>query len=437
MKTTTKTGFKQTEVGMIPEHWEVKTLEESVERIIDHRGLTPLKLGGRWSKAGIRAISARNVKDGRLVAEDSINYVDEKLYGKWMPDEVKVNDILLTSEGPLGECLIWKSLEKIVLSQRIFGIRANSSTLNPEFLFWFMKSKAFQNQLSYRETGTTVQGIRQSELRRTKVVVPPLSEQKTVARILSVLDSKIELNQQMNKTLEAIGKAIFKHWFIDFEFPNEEGKPYKSSGGEMVYNQELGKEIPKGWRPGHLGDVAGNPRRGIQPEIVDRGTPYIGLEHMPRRSIALSDWGVVEEAVSNKFQFYSGDILFGKLRPYFHKVGVAPVDGVCSTDILVIVPKSRELFGLVLGHVSSTEFVNYVDAASTGTRMPRTNWGDMALYEILIPTDSLARAFNDTILPLLNRIKANILQSRTLTTIRDSLLPKLMSGKIRVPVEAR
>src|SRR5438445_4522365 len=137
-----------------------------------------------------------------------------------------------------------------------------------------------------------------------------------------------------------------------------------------MVRSELG-EIPIGWCVGNIGEIAENPRRGILPPETKQGTPYIGLEHMPRRSIALSEWGDASKTVSNKFQFLKGEILFGKLRPYFHKVGVAAVNGVCSTDILVITPKSPEWYGLVLGHVSSDDFVDYADAASTGTKMPR------------------------------------------------------------------
>jgi len=192
-------------------------------------------------------------------------------------------------------------------------------------------------------------------------------------------------------------------------------------------------KLPKGWREGTLGEVTENPRRGIQPDEIKSATPYIGLEHMPRRCIALSDWGHADELESNKFEFERGEILFGKLRPYFHKVGVAPVDGVCSTDILVVRPKTPEWFGFVLGHVSSVELVNHTNAASTGTKMPRANWNDIARFEVALPPDSLAAEFTDLIRPMIDRIIANIHESRTLAELRDALLPKLLSGELRVP----
>jgi type I restriction enzyme S subunit len=198
-----------------------------------------------------------------------------------------------------------------------------------------------------------------------------------------------------------------------------------------LVDSELG-EIPEGWMIGKLGDVAENPRRGIQPNCIAPNTPYIALEHMPRRSIALFDWGTAEGIESNKFEFKKGEILFGKLRPYFHKVGVAPVDGVCSTDIVVIVPRQNVWTAFALGHVSSLEFVDYTNAGSSGTKMPRTSWGDMARYEIVLPPESVAETFNTLVQPLIEQIISGIHESRTLAALRDALLPKLIRGEIWV-----
>jgi type I restriction enzyme S subunit len=153
---------------------------------------------------------------------------------------------------------------------------------------------------------------------------------------------------------------------------------------------------------------------------------------MPKRSIALSDWSNAHGLESNKFRFNSGDILFGKLRPYFHKVGVAPVDGVCSTDIVVVRPRVPQWFGCVLGHTSSVEFVDYTDMGSIGTKMPRTSWKDMARYPLVVPTESVAAAFSEMIRPAIDRILAAIHESRTLAALRDALLPTLISGELRV-----
>ena len=190
--------------------------------------------------------------------------------------------------------------------------------------------------------------------------------------------------------------------------------------------------IPAGWRIGRLADIAVAPRRGVDPTDLSNETPYIGLEHMPRRSIALDEWESAGKVLSNKTAFEQGDFLFGKLRPYFHKVGIAPVSGICSTDVIVITPKVAEWSNFVLALISSDEFVANMNQDSTGTRMPRTSWDTMSHYRHCRPTKTAVRAFQDKTQPLLSRIIADIHKNRALSTIRDTLLPKLLSGELRL-----
>jgi type I restriction enzyme S subunit len=245
----------------------------------------------------------------------------------------------------------------------------------------------------------------------------------------------------MNETLESIARALFKSWFIDFDPVRARAKGPQSVNvsSELInlfpsdfQNSEI-DEIPKDWNIGNIGDIGANIRHVVNPDEVDPKMPYIGLEHMPRKSISLSEWGHAGDVVSNKYEFKQGQILFGKLRPYFHKVGVPAIDGVCSTDILVIAPKQPEWFGLLLGYLSSVDFINFVDAASAGTKMPRTNWEDMAEYKIIIPDQSTCKVFTKIIDSLINKIHANIQESHVLSNIRDTLLPRLISGKLRIP----
>ena len=279
--------------------------------------------------------------------------------------------------------------------------------LDMRWLYYAIK----HHKLGEIDDGSPIPSTTRAAVSVKDLQVPPLPEQRAIALVLGALDDKIELNRRMNETLEALAQSLFKSWFVD---------PTQSA-------------LPNGWREGTLGEVAENPRRGIQPDEIKPDAAYIGLEHMPRRSIALSDWGHTEELESGKFEFKRDEILFGKLRPYFHKVGVAPLDGVCSTDILVITPKEPAWFGFVLGHVSSVELVNHTNAASTGTKMPRANWNDISRYEAALPPKQLAADFTEKTRPLVERIVANIHESRTLAALRDALLPKLLSGELRVP----
>jgi type I restriction enzyme S subunit len=373
--------------------------------------------------------------------------------------------------APQGSAVGHGSTEFIVVRGRL-GIT------DTDFAYYLTQWEEVRNYAIGQMTGTSGrQRVPTDSLDHLGVPIPPVPEQRAIAHILGTLDDKIELNRRMSETLEAIARALFKSWFIDFDpvrrniarkgrgqpspgasrrpLPTGEGSvaegqhsnplPLGEGQGEGVVESaafdhlfparlvpsELG-EIPEGWETGRLGAVAEHPRRGVQPQEIGPETPYIALEHMRKRCIALSDWGTAEGLESNKFAFKRGEILFGKLRPYFHKVGVAPMDGVCSTDIVVVAPKLRDWFGLVLGHVSSDAFVDYTNAGSTGTKMPRTSWADMARYELVLPPRSVASAFSHLIQPSVDRIISGIYECRTLAALRVALLPKLVSGEMRV-----
>ena len=294
--------------------------------------------------------------------------------------------------------------------------------------------------LSWAGSGGTRNALTKGMIESFDVRAPTdVNEQRAIAHILGTLDDKIELNRRRNETLEAMARALFKSWFVDFDpvRAKMEGRdpnlPQHLADlfPDRLVDSELG-EIPEGWTVRRLGEVAVQRRSGAKPGEIDPDTPYIALEHMPKRCIALSEWDTADGLASSKFRFEQGDILFGKLRPYFHKVGVAALDGVCSTDIVVVSPASPDWFGFVLFHTSSPEFVDYTDAVSTGTRMPRTKWTDMARFKIAMPNRELNKTFTGLVQPWVNRIASAIHESRTLAAQRDALLPKLISGEIRI-----
>jgi type I restriction enzyme S subunit len=267
--------------------------------------------------------------------------------------------------------------------------------------------------------------------------LPPLEEQQKIANILGSLDDKIELNRQINQTLEAMARAIFKSWFVDFDpvYAKMEGRDYPLPPEIMdLFPEELEESelglIPKGWRVGTVGDIAENPKNVVHPNEVNEATYYVGLEHMPRKNIALDTWDYSEKVTSNKYAFCKGNILFGKLRPYFHKVGITPVDGICSTDIIVVNGKDNDYQNFLLFLLSSTVFVDSVSAASTGTKMPRTDWKYMQSYEIPLPPEIILQKFNSIVKSMVEKIVLNIHTSKNLENFRDVLLPKLMKGEL-------
>jgi type I restriction enzyme S subunit len=153
---------------------------------------------------------------------------------------------------------------------------------------------------------------------------------------------------------------------------------------------------------------------------------------MPRRSIALDQWDRAGRVTSTKQRFSRGNCLFGKLRPYFHKVGIAPIDGICSTDIVVLTASEPHLAAYVLACIAQNAFVAFTDRTSTGTKMPRTSWSLMSRYPVTLPARPVLDAFQRTVEPIVKMILANISEARTLAATRDLLLPRLMSGEIRI-----
>ena len=175
-------------------------LQDVIESVIDNRGITPEKKGGVWSDSGYKVISAKNIKTSRIVNKDSIRFINEELYKKWMPNEIRKYDILLTSEAPCGEVFLWDSDEKITLGQRIFGLRCNPD-FDPRYIYYYMCSRYFQGDLLNRNSGTTVQGIRQKELLKCKILAPSLKDQEKIADILYNIEEKIKINDLINANL--------------------------------------------------------------------------------------------------------------------------------------------------------------------------------------------------------------------------------------------
>ena len=270
---------------------------------------------------------------------------------------------------------------------------------------------------------------------------PPPDERRAAACVLSALDDRITLLRETNATLEAIAQALFKSWFVDFDpvrakmegcVPEGMDDATAALFPDVLEETELGP-VPRGWKTGTLGDVAPTARRQLQVSDLYADLNYVGLEHVPRKSLSLTEWGNAEGLESAKAAFAEGDILFGRLRPYFHKVVVAPFSGVCSTDILVCQPIRPEYSGVVTMHLFSEALIQYADRLSNGAKMPRVSWKDLAVYPISVPPPQVAEAYNKSLQSLMDRMKANIHQAQTLATLRDTLLPRLISGQLRVP----
>ena len=395
--------------------------------------------------SGVPVIRGSNLSQetGIRLVDEGLTFVSEEKAREFARSEARPGDLVFTCWGTIDQVGLIDHrarYKRYIVSNKQMLFTPDASRADRLFLYYTFRSPENRSAILNQGIGSSVPGFNLGQLRSFEIDLPPLANQKAIAAVLGALDDKIELNRRMNATLEAMARALFQSWFVDFDPVRAKLDGRKPDGLDKAtaalfpaafQDSPLGP-IPQGWRTGCLADIGTNSRRGVQPGEIAPNTPYIALEHMPRRCIALGDWDDSADVASGKSAFTKGEILFGKLRPYFHKVGVAPIDGVCSTDILVLAPKDPEWFGLLLGHASSDELIQFTDLASTGTKMPRTNWGDIGSFKVALPPKSVAGTFTRIIEPMLERINGNLYQSRTLATLRDTLLPKLLSGELSV-----
>ncbi|MBX3109945.1 MAG: restriction endonuclease subunit S [Fimbriimonadaceae bacterium] len=341
-----------------------------------------------------------------------------------------------------GKCCIFVGhYEPVVFESHIIRARLNQNS-DPDFYFYYFNSPSGRCSVESIVEVVAAAGIRASDLVELQVPRPSLSAQRQIGAVLRAFDEKIELNRRMNETLEAMARTLFRSWFVDFDpvRAKAENRPTGLPADlDALFPSEfedspLG-EIPKGWRAGTMEDVAVCRRRSVSTTSIADDEPYVGLEHIEKKSLALTDWGRGADVSSQKSRFQVGEILFGKLRPYFHKVCIAPVSGVCSTDILVVDAKEPGLAGFVALGLSEESTIEFVTASSGGTRMPRTSWGDLARVPMVVPTDTVAAAFGDLVRENLELVRKSVFEIQYLEEQRDFLLPKLLSGEIEVAEE--
>jgi len=437
--------------------WAEYQLSDCMDAIIDYRGKTPKK-----TTQGIPLVTAKIIKNGQIQPITEYIAIDD--YDTWMRRGIPLpGDVVLTTEAPLGEVAQLDN-RKIALAQRVITLRGKKNVLNNDFLKYLLLSRYVQHQLDGRATGTTVKGIKQSELRQVKLRLPTYNMQIGIAFILKSLDNKITLNNQINQTLEQMAQALFKSWFVDFDpvFDNalaagntipdalqakaEQRKKILADANtkrlpadiqalfpsEFELTDEMGW-VPKGWEVACFSNIADHVKVNKQVEAIKPTDLYVGLEHVDRNNLFLNRAGLGNDVSSNKSEFLGGDVLFGKLRPYFHKVCIAPNDGICSTDILVFRAKATHLRSFMLLTAYSNAFVEYANLRSTGTRMPRASAKDMLQYKIVKPTHNVYECFENQVRAYWQNGQLNTKQTKTLTTLRDTLLPKLISGELKIP----
>ena len=437
-------NFKLTEIGELPFEWEVDTMENALSEIIDYRGKTPVK-----SETGIVTLSAKSVKDG-YIDYSKAYFISESTYQKFMVRGFpRKGDILLTTEAPLG-LVARLDREKVGIAQRLLTLRGKKEYLLNDYLMYYLMSNEGKHQLTSRQSGTTVTGIKQKEFRKCLISIPPFEEQKAIAHLLSTIDEKIEVNNQINKILENIAQEIFKKWFVDFEFPNEEGEPYKSNGGEMVESEQ--GMIPKGWDVISLDKIvdvkSGYSYRGT--DLSESNNAMVTIKNFDRNGGYKIDGLkeiIISERVKDHHYIETNDVVVAHtdLTQGAEIIG-NPVmvlskgkynKLIMSMDVVKVTPKDRDIDNAFVYCLLKTDkFKQYALGYVNGTTVLHLSKKAIPQYKLPFPTNiKICKELSGLLKNIMMRVSLSVYENDNLNLTRDTLIPKLMSGEIRVPLD--
>ncbi len=420
-------------------------LEDCLDALIDYRGKTPRK-----TDFGIPLITAKVVKSGRI--ETPNEFIAEEDYGAWMTRGYpQIGDVVLTTEAPLGEVAPIKFLP-VALAQRVVTLRGKRGLLDSGYLLYLMQSKEIQAKLVGRSSGTTVIGIKQSELRKIEVALPPISEQRAIAHILSTLDDKIELNRKQNETLEAMACAIFKAWFSDFEpvraklegrwlrgrsLPGLPAHLYDLFPDRLV-ESELG-EIPEGWAIGSFSEAVeiiggGTPKTSIN-EYWDGDIPWFSVVDTPASSdvfVVQTEKSITQAGLNgSSVRLISKGTTIISARGTVGNLAIAGCDMTFNQSCYALRGKSGS--GCYFVFLSAQRMVDQLKAMAHGSVFSTITRQTFESVRAVLPPVEIRQEFERSAAGLFDAILGNVNDSRTLNQLRNTLLPKLISRELRVP----
>jgi type I restriction enzyme S subunit len=412
-----ETEFKETEIGEIPRDWGVRKLGNALRSL--ESGNRPRGGVLAHNPNGVLSIGGENINwDGSLELDDCLRF-NESFYYSLRKGKIEVGDVLLVKDGATIGKLAYISRvpeERAMVNEHVFLLKTDPAKFDSRFLFYFLFSEVGQQQIEGSISGSAQGGINKTILDDILVFYPPLSQQSRIATVLSWFDDLIENKRRQNEILEKTAMAIFKSWFIDFE-PFRACPERERGNYEFVYNEELGKEIPKGWEVKKIGDVVkfiygeGLPERnrkeGIYPVVGSSGIVGFHSEYIAEPPTIIigrkGNAGSVQLFLENSY----------------------PIDTVFYSSKHTAPEVIFYIYHLL-------KIISLEDMALTDTAVPGLNIHMLNSLIIFIPPSHILQSFHSLVEPLFQKIILNQKQIMTLRKIRDTLLPLLVFGKLRV-----
>jgi type I restriction enzyme S subunit len=378
--------------------WGEAPIGELLSALIDHRGRTPKKLGGDFVQDGVRVISAKNVRGGRLDLSFEPRFVSKEMFERWMPNKLQTGDVLLTSEAPMGEVAFLNGDCRYCLGQRLFALRANQSRLDKRFLYFALRSPLMRARLYARISGTTAQGIKQSQLVQVRVPVPPLDEQRRISNILGALDDKIEHNRSLSQRL-LLGAALI----VDHALESCDATASVYEFAAVTYGAAFKSA-----------------------QFGDGGVPVLRIRDLATH---LPGMKTTEEHPKARL-VRRGDVVVGMDGEFRAHLWHGP-DSLLNQRVCVFDPVAGVSRAFVWRAIRSP--LAFVEATESGTTVIHLGKADIDEFELPAPTPEQMRNLVEHADPLVALSVLLGRQSQRLGEVRDALLPKLVSGTIRVP----
>ncbi|MHC6180937.1 restriction endonuclease subunit S [Clostridium sp. JNZ X4-2] len=446
-------NFKQAEFGKYPVDWSISNLGEIITVLTDYHAngsYKKLKENVELLDEENYAIMIRTTNfEQNAFNKQDFKYITEKAYNFLEKTKVYQNDILMNKIANAGSVYIVPNFNKQVsLAMNLFLIRMNEKIINQKYAYYFMKNH--EKYIKSRAQGSVTKTITKHNVRKLEIAYPNIKEQEKIVKIIYDLENKIEINNQINKNLEQIAQTIFKHWFVDFEFPNKEGKPYKSSGGQMV-ESKLGM-IPKDWKVVQLGQLV-NTYNGYSykgKELLKSKDAMVTIKNFDRNGNYKLD-GLKEIVISDRVKQHHYVNINDVIVAHTDLTQKAEIIGnpimiftkgkydkiIMSMDTVKVIPKFKEYNNCLIYFVlKDYRFKKYALGYVSGTTVLHLSKSTILKYKIAISHNkNVEKQLGDIFSAIMSKVSNNYKENERLTKIRDILLPKLMSGEIRVPLD--
>ena len=365
------------------------------------------------SKEVIEISSGKNISEQLFISSEKYSEIKSKFP---VPQE---NDVLITAVGTIGEILVVKDPNFYFKDGNLIWLRnINFDIINIDYLYYFLKSDLFQKTIKYNNIGAVQKALTIDFLKTVKITLPSLDDQRKLVSVLKSIDKKIQTNNQINQELEAMAKTLYDYWFVQFDFPDQNGKPYKSSGGKMVYHPELKREIPEGWGVESVGNLLDKVTKAEK--IENNSIEFIGeIPVIDQSQKYIAGFTNNEKAL---LQPQDGHVIFGDHTRVVKYINFDYARGADGTQVLI--SNNENISNVLLYHmIEDFDLSNYGYAR---------HFKFLKEKLVIVPDKKISLQFANKADVIYKKIRNNIFENQELTQLRDWLLPMLMNGQVKV-----